>query len=600
MMHGVTQADVVVIGSGFGGSVAALRFAQAGQSVVVLERGDRVSRERFQFDLDALWQPQRASYGFHDLRFRGKHIMPWLGAAVGGGSHVYAGTLKRRDSWEGFPPAIAAADMTRYYDTAEEILGGTLYPSYPPYSDVRATKLMYEAGKRVDELEPTLVEEWGPVHLGVSFAPADGSAKPGDEFVNRHGCKQRYYDPTEQSILGGDIDSKNSLDRNYLFLAERAGAVIEPLCEADRLERTADGRWQVTYRRHLPPTGWARFRQRWLSLRPQARMSGEEHVVARCVVVACGAVGSSELLLRNHEVHGTLPSSGAPLGTRYTTNGDYLSFIIPFRFLFPVWLAFGALVVCLIMRQWIGAGVAAALYYLGLWVSGPPYDPDIGTTNSDHIRFRGPGGESQYAYIESGRYPTPGRAIAAIVITALTGHFRPTAYRAITLVSRIIRFVIPPFGAVARSYPIPLLQMGKDHAYGKFRLGPDGRATLDYDLAANRSFYAYHDLLAKKVARALKAYWLPNPTYAVFQKQEVPHNLGGVPMADSPASGVVDHAGRVFGEANLMVLDGSIIPVSVGPNPALTIAAIAERAMEIVVAQLARDGAITAETRQAT
>jgi cholesterol oxidase len=599
-MHRITQADVVVIGSGFGGSVAALRFAQAGYSVVVLERGDRVSRERFQFDLDVLWKPHRASYGFHDLHSRGKNILPWLGAAVGGGSHVYAGTLKRRESWEGFPTEIRAADMKSYYETAEDMLGGTLYPNYPPYSDVRAAKLMFEADKRLAELEPELVEEWGPVNLGISFAPADGSARPGDEFVNRYGCKQRYYDPSEQSIVGGDIGSKNSLDCNYLFLAERAGAVIQPLCEADRLEKTADGRWQVSYRRHLPTSGWARFRQRWLSLHPKARMSGEGHVVARRVVVACGAIGSSELLMRNHEVHGTLPSLGAPLGTRYTTNGDYLSLIVPFRLLVPVWLTFVALVACLVTRQWLGAGVAAALHYLGLWASGPPYDADIGTTNTESLQFRGPRGESQYAYIESGRYPTPGRAILAFLITKVTGRFRPMMYRAIIAVSRILRFMIPPFGALARSYPIALLQMGKDDAYGKFRLGRDGRATINYDLAANRSFYAYHDLLAKKLARVVRAYWLRNPLYVLLKKQEVPHNQGGVPMGDSPASGVVDHAGRVFGETNFMVLDGSIIPESVGPNPALTIVAIAERAMEIVLAQLKRGEEITAEPQEVT
>src|SRR5262249_45636278 len=115
------------------------------------------------------------------------------------------------------------------------------------------------------------------------------------------------------------------------------------------------------------------------------------------------------------------------------------------------------------------------------------------------------------------------------------------------------------------------------------------------DLAANRDFYAYHDLLGKKVARVLKAYWLRNPTYVWLRKQEIPHNLGGVPMGDSPANGVVDHAGRVFGEPNLMGLDGSIIPAPVARNRALTIAARAERAMEIALAQLAQGGAITAE-----
>jgi cholesterol oxidase len=591
----MTEADVVVIGSGFGGSVAALRFARAGQKVVVLERGDRVTREKFQVDLDALWNPHRGSYGVHDLHFRGENIVPWLGAAVGGGSHVYAGTLKRSEDWRGYPRAIQDTDMAPYYETAEQILGSTLYPSYPPYSDVRATNLMFEAGKRLKESEPELVEDWGPVHLGISFAPENGPGKPGDEFVNAHGCKQRYYDVREQSILGGDIDAKNSLDRNYLFLAEKAGATIQPLCEADKLQRQDDGRWKVEYRRHLPVTGWTQFRQRWLTLHPRPRMSEPETIVARRVVVACGAIGSTELLLRNRDVHKTLPNLGGALGKRYNTNGDYLTLIVPFRWAIPVWLTFVALLMCLFLRLWIGAGIAAAVYYLGLLASGRSYDPDIGTTNSDNIRFRGPEGESQYAYIESGRYPTPGRTLVAILISSLTGRFRPRGYRAVIAVTDVLRFVIPPFGALARSYPIPLLQMGRDRAFGTFTLDRDQRATLTYDLAANRDFYRYLDTLGKKVARAVKAYWIPNPTYVLFKKQEVPHNQGGAPMADTADAGVVDHAGRVFGEPDLMVLDGAIIPVSVGPNPALTIAAIAERAMEIVVHQVAAGQPITAE-----
>lgn len=591
----MTEVDVVVIGSGFGGSVAAMRFARAGQKVLVLERGDRVSRDKFQVDLDALWKPHRGSYGFNDLRFRGKNIIPWLGAAVGGGSHVYAGTLKRSESWRGFPKPIQDADMKPYYDVADDMLGSTPYPAYPPYSEVRATNLMFEAGRRLKEREPDLVEDWGPVHLGVSFAPEHGPGKPGDEFVNAHGCKQRYYDPREQSILGGDIDTKNTLDRNYLFLAEKAGAVIEPLCEADKLERQADGRWKVEYRRHLPSTGWSRFRLRWLTLRPKPRMSPPETIVARVVVVAAGAIGSTELLLRNRDVHKTLPKLGAALGQRYTTNGDYLTLIVPFRLAIPVWLAFVALVVCLVLRLWIGAGVAAGLYYLGLLLSGRPYDADLGTTNSDNIRFRGPDGQSQYAYIESGRYPTPGRALTAILITSLTGRFRPSAYRTLRAVTDAVRFVVPPLGALARTWPIPLLQMGRDRAYGTFALDDAQQATLRYDLAANREFYGYLDTLGKKVARAVHAYWLPNPTYVLFKKQEVPHNLGGAAMADTPDAGVVDHAGRVFGEDNLLVLDGSIIPESVGPNPALTIAAVVERAMEIVLRQGAGGRPITAE-----
>ncbi len=590
------EVDVAVIGSGFGGSVAALRFAQAGQRVVVLERGARVSREKFEADLDALWNPARASYGFHDLKFRGPTLLPWLGAAVGGGSHVYAGTLKRRDSFDGFPAAIRAADMARYYDAAESMLEGTPFPDYPPYSRVRSTRLMLRAAARLQKKEPELVEGFGPAHLGVSFAPKGG--KPGTEFVNKHGAKQRYYDPREQSLLGGDIDAKNTLDRNYLFLAEKAGASIRELCEADRIARLPDGRWEVTYRRHLPSSGWEQFVQRWLTRNPAPRMSEPETLVARRLVIGCGSLGSTELLLRNRDVHRTLPSLGPALGTRYNTNGDYLSGIFPFRLLIPVWLAFAALVGGLALGQWWLAGIAGAAYYLGLALSGRPYDPDIGTTNSDYLRVRGPKGESQYGYIEGGRYPVPDRALLAILITVVTGKFRPTAYRLVSKISDFLRFWIPPFGALAHSYPIPLLQMGRDRAVGTIRLDAQQRAVIDYDLDQNRDFYAYLDSVGRKVAREVGAFFARNPTLVWMKKQEVPHNQGGVPMADSPDEGVVDHAGRVFGEPDLMVLDGSIIPVSVGPNPALTILAVAERAMEIVVAQLKDGGAIVAEQQE--
>src|SRR5689334_1503104 len=116
------DADVVVIGSGFGGAVAALRFAEAGERVVVLERGDHVSRDKFQADFDFFWQPRRAAFGMHDLQARGDNIIPWVGAAVGGGSHVYAGALKRRADFSGFPAAVASAEMSRWYERAETIM----------------------------------------------------------------------------------------------------------------------------------------------------------------------------------------------------------------------------------------------------------------------------------------------------------------------------------------------------------------------------------------------------------------------------------------------------------------------------------------------
>ncbi len=588
------SVECVIIGSGFGGSVAALRLAEAGHQVVVLERGGRVSRDQFQADLDALWNPKRNAYGFHDIRARGQHIIPWVGAAVGGGSHVYAGTLKRRESFADFPTAIAATDMTPFYDRAEAMLGGAPFPDWAPYSGVRATQLMYQVGAKLKAAHPDMVEDFGPVHLGISFAPKDGSAKPGDEFVNEHGCKQRYFDPREQSILGGDIDAKNSLDRNYLFRAEHAKRPIEirAMCEADRIAVLPDGRYQIEYLKHVPATGWAGFKQRWLFGRAAAPVTST--ICAKRLIIAAGSIGSSELLLRNRETHKSLPLS-AHVGTQYTTNGDYLTLIVPFRGLFLSWGAFIAMLVCLGLKQWYGVGIAAALYFIGLWISQPPFDPDVGTTNSDNIRWKGHRGQPQGAYLESGRYPTPGRMLGAIVISALTGKFRPRRYRSLAKVSKLLRAVVPPFGALARTYPIPLLSMGKDDARGTFHLDERGRAFIKYDIAANTAFYQHLAKLGKLVGKAANAYWLPDIIHKVLGRLEVPHNQGGVPMGNSPADGVVDHAGRVFGMKNLMVLDGAIIPQSIGPNPALTIAAVAERAMDIVTAQLATGADIVAD-----
>ncbi len=587
------EAEFVIIGSGFGGSVAALRLAQAGHQVVVLERGGRVARETFQADLDALWNPARNAYGFHDIRRRGQHIIPWVGAAVGGGSHVYAGTLKRRESFADFPHAIAATDMTPFYDRAESMLGGQPFPAWPPYSEVRATQLMFQVGQKLQAAHPDLVEGFGPVHLGISFAPQDGSAKPGETFTNVHGCEQRYFDPSEQSILGGDIDTKNSLDRNYLYVAERARCPVKihSMCEADCIAVLPDGRFQITYVEHAALTGWAGFKKRWLF--GAAQVPATATIIAQKLIIAAGSIGSSELLLRNRDVHKSLPLP-ARVGTQYSTNGDYLTLIIPFRGLFVSWGAFVAMLICASLTQWYGVAIAAVLYFIGLAISQPPFDPDVGTTNSDHVRCKGPLGQSQGAYIESGRYPTPGRMLSAVLVSAFTGKFRPRRYRTLAKLSKILRLV-PPFGALARSYPIPLLSMGKDDAFGTFHLDAQHQIYIKYDINANTAFYQHLEKLGKLIGKTADAYWLPDILHKVLGRLEVPHNQGGVPMGNSASDGVVDHAGRVFGIKNLMVLDGAIIPRSIGPNPALTITAVAERAMEIVVAQLAVEGEIIAD-----
>jgi cholesterol oxidase len=586
------DADVVVIGSGFGGAVAALRCAEAAQRVVVLERGAWITRATHEVDLDALWIPHRHRFGANELRSRGKNIVPWLGAGVGGGSHVYAGTLKRAASFADYPAAIAGDDMGRYYDRAAALIEPQPYPDYPPYADCRSTQTLFAAGRELERTDPELVEDWGPLELAIQFAPPGGT--PGAEMINKHGATQRYSDPAEQSLLGGDIDAKNSLDKNYLFLAQQHGAEIRALSQATRIEPLPDrAGYRVTYKEWIQePGAWRRFGRKWLPWFVKER-TAEHTVTCKRLVVAAGCVGSTELLLRARDVDRTLPELSSALGTRYTTNGDFLSLVFPSRGLLAGYAGLIAAVVGLVLGNYWILGGGALGYVAGLLLSPGAFDPDIGTTNSDYIRFRGEQGQTQGAYIEGGRYPTPGRFLVAVVLSSL-GLWRPHRYARIVRATQWFRRWVPPFALFARTWPIPLLLMGRDQATGTFRLDANGRAVIDYDLGANRAFYRYLNRLGRKVAKAVRGWWVPNLVYYLFKRMEIPHNQGGVPMGEGPDTGVVDHAGRVFGYADLMVLDGAIMPVSPGPNPAFTILALAERGIEHALAQVERGEAITA------
>jgi len=574
------DTDVLVLGSGFGGSAAALRFAEAGERVIVLERGPWVRREDFEADPDALWNPRRHRFGMNELRSRGRHVIPWLGAGVGGGSHVYAATLKRLDDFGAFPGGITRAEMDGYYDRAEDMLDAQRYPDHAPYGDVAPTQLLYGVGERLAKTHPELVEEWGSINLGISFAPP--GVAPGSAFVNKHGAPQRYSDPMEQSALGGDIGAKNSLDRNYLHVAQERGAEIRPLHQADRIEPLEGGGFRVHFTHYVKESSFLRRTLRHAFPRFARTRDEQGSVTARRLVVSCGAVGSTELLLRNRDVHGTLPNLSPKLGHGYATNGDFVSLIFPFRGIFVSWTG---VLLALVAALWTsmpargGCLIAGAvLYFAGLLVSRRAFDPDVGVTNSDYIKFRAQDGSGQGAYIESGRYPTPLRATIAFLMSVF-GVYRPSRYRWIIRFTHVLRWIVPPFELIARSWPIPLLQMGRDDAVGTMALDAKGQGRIDYPFAKNVPFYRWLNSLGRLVAKEAKAWWAPNGPAFLLKKIEVPHNLGGCPMGATAAEGVVDDCGHVFGYPGLMVLDGSIVPGSLGPNPALTILALSERAM---------------------
>ena len=198
------DADVLVIGSGFGGSVAALRFAEAGQRVVVLERGDWVRRNAVSVGPSLFWRPERGLFGINDMRLRGKKVVPWVGACVGGGSHVFAGTLKRSTDLSAYPESLRGDDLSSYYERAEAMMEARRHPTDGPTPAHRLTTLMLEAAEALAVKEPGLVKDHGLVPLAMQFA-GKGQA-PGQRVLNDHGSVQRTMHPRESSLMGGDVD----------------------------------------------------------------------------------------------------------------------------------------------------------------------------------------------------------------------------------------------------------------------------------------------------------------------------------------------------------------------------------------------------------
>lgn len=567
------DTDVLIIGSGFGASVAALRFSEAGKKVTILERGGRITREKFEADDDMLWQPKAGRYGMNDFRKRGRHIVPWLGAGVGGGSHVYAGTLKRREFFDDFPSDITVAEIAPFYQRAEDMMQVMKYPDYPPYNQLPAYRIFREAEKKLKAAYPDEVEEQGDILLGISYAPPGG--KPGEKFINKYGAPQRYSDPQEQKILGGEIDVKNTLDKNYLFLAEKNGATIHEFREATKIEALEEGGYRVS----------------WVDPREKATAQGQ----ITCEVLICGAgtIGSTQLLMQNKFIHKTLPNISDQLGKTYFSNGDYITFLVPKKGLLSSWIGLVGIIVGLVVANFWVVGGGLLAYLVGWMISDKNHMPDTGSTNSDYIRFRHRDGSKQGMYIEGGRYPTPIKAVVAIMMS-LTGNFEPHKYGKIKKVVDFLGEYLPVFELLERSWPIPLLMMGRDDAVGQFELNDEAEVEILFPFEKNDEYVQFLEKWGRRFSEKAKSYFIPNYLAKGLKIVEVPHNMGGCAMGEDEHSGVVDSYGRVFGYANLLVLDGAIMPCSLGPNPALSILAFAERSMDTVIPQFGAEGKISA------
>jgi cholesterol oxidase len=520
-----SQYDVVVVGSGFGGGIAACRLAEAGQRVCVLERGRRFAPgdfpDRPEQAPSMLWHEKANPDGLLDVRLM-RDVTVITAAGVGGGSLVYANVQLRAPAdvfADGWPAAITAETLEPWYLRTEEALEPRPTPALPALDKVRAYAAMARnAGRQAD-----------PLPLAVHFG--DDREHP-FSGVRQQGCQN-----LGRCDLGCPVLAKNTVDITYIARAERFGAEVHPhrLVTAVRPPARPGGRWQVTFRR-LDAEG------------------GSGVVEARAVVLAAGTLGSPRILLTNRRA---LPRLSPALGSRFSGNGDALG------------IAFDP----------EADGVTGARN-------------DVGPVMTSKIDFTA----DRRLIAADGGLPANFDVLLDVArgVDVIRG-WRRWLVRGQWLLTQVgvsDRSLRPGGVRVPRRRPdtdaLIFLMIGRDAADGQMRLTPLFRQLdIRWSKAGSAKLFADLEATARELATAAGA----RPFYALeggpLSTFTTVHPLGGCPMADDPARGVVDDAGAVHGYPGLRVLDGSIVPTSLGVNPSKTIAALAERGADDLVRELA-------------
>jgi cholesterol oxidase len=512
--------EAIVVGSGFGGAVAACRLAQAGVDVAILERGRRFEPGSFprpEHGRSDLMQWRRG--GAYDVRPL-NDVLVVQAAGYGGGSLIYANVQMRPPADvfdDGWPPGYSRATLDPYYDLVAHMLDiGPVEPDPSTGELPTKTRLMEEAATRLGRRE-----QFFRPNIAVRFEGAGAAPTP-----NKFGALQSGCLHCGECDIGCNVGAKNTLDLNYLAVAESKGAEVGTGSEVTHIAPREDG-FEVRFR---DPGEHAR----------------ERTVAGRQVFLALGAVNTTELLLRCRDQHKTLPRLSSRLGSGYSANGDFLA--------------------------------------LGIGTS-PPFRGVHGPTITTACIFdRRDGDRRVWFAVEEGGYSkylahllpilSPTR-LARVVGRELEGRLAHHA--------EAFELLLEEKGEATAV----LLVMGRDAANGRIELArPHHRLHVRWDTTANLALYAAETAACQEFVTVLGGRPALAPNWRFFGQPNAVHNLGGCRMAENEADGVVDPQGRVFGYPGLHVLDGAIIPVAVGANPSHTIAAVAERCVEAAIRRL--------------
>ena len=516
--------DWIVVGSGFGGSVSALRLSEKGYKVAVVECGKRFTDKDFPkstWDIRRyFWAPRLGLRGIFRLTpFKDVSILS--GSGVGGGSLGYANTLYvppskffKDPQWGDL--ADWERELAPHYDEAKRMLGVVNVET-----DDASDDLLREYGEHLG-----VGDTYTKTPVGIYFGEA-GKTVP-DPFFGGEGPDRTGCTLCARCMVGCPVGAKNTLVKNYLYLAEQRGTEVIP-------DRT------VT---EIRPLGAADGSDGYAVTSERSGMipgRGKRTITARGVVVAAGALGTNKLLQRCR-LGGALPKISSRLGELVRTNSEViLAVTVPDDY-----------------PEDLTKRVA---------ISGSIYpDPDT--------------------HIETVSYGKAGDSMGLLYTLLVGDGTRVT--RPLKLLGQIVRH---PGRFIKMLWPknwsrrtiILLVMQTLDNAIAlRPKRLPSGNVLLQTEQdpeKPNPTFIPVANEAAEWLAERTGGVAQSSLTEALFNIPTTAHILGGAVIGHGPEDGVVDARQRVFGYENLLVCDGSAVPANVGVNPSLTITALAEHAM---------------------
>lgn len=522
--------DVLIIGSGFGGSVSALRLTEKGYKVGVLEAGRRFADHEFAKTSwrlrEFLWAPRLGCYGIQRIHLL-RNVMILAGAGVGGGSLNYANTLyvppdpffndpqwKNITDWRG--------ELMPHYDQAQRMLGVVKNPTFTD-----ADRIMKEVA---DEMG--VGDTFTPTPVGVFFGPG-GEKTPGktvpDPYFGGVGPARTGCIECGECMTGCRHGAKNTLVKNYLGLAEKAGAQVFPMTTVTGFQQRPDGSWEI----HTVRTG------RW------ARKSSRTFTAGQ-LILAAGTWGTQNLLFKMRDT-GTLPKLSDKLGVLTRTNSESI----------------------------VGAGRLEARPDLDL-------THGVAITSSIH--------PSPDTHVEPCRYGKGSNAMG-LLQTLMTDGPGPQGSDVPRWKQLFLNAGEDPRGMLRMLSPrrwsertmISLVMQHLDNSITTYtKKGVLGRRITSKQGHGepNPTWIPVGNEVTRRIAKKIDG--VAGGTWGeLFNIPLTAHFLGGAAIGDSAEHGVIDPYQRVYGYPTLHVMDGAAISANLGVNPSLSITAQAERATSL-------------------